>query len=440
MFLKKKKKPPVSIEQSQQEICRTELESELINDGINEEPENLMELNDLDETESFEENEESSFELEDLKEEETVSKENKDAWILSRKDFGPLAKYVADDNITDVDWDCDSLWIKYANKRREKVEDPEVTKEFIWNFIERVAMHESVPFNPKNKSFSAETDTLRITCIHEALSPSGRCVNIRKTLPRLRFTAEQALKDNYTTEKIMAFIINCIKTQANIVVCGYPGCGKTEAVKFFSSFIPKNQKVITVEDTKEWHYKEINPGADAIEFKVRDNKDYEEAIAEALRLSPVWLMISEARSREVEYLKEGMTTGVHCITTLHTDDVRKIPARIVNMMGAVADKKQEINDMYMFLDIGIHLVEKEDGNGFIHREIDQVCYFDQDPITLKNKCYMIVNKGQLNESEIPEKLRDKLVDAIHNENIFYCEELRSRMEDQLFEECKKSNC
>lgn len=40
-------------------------------------------------------------------------------WLLSMDDFGPLAKYITDDDITDIDWDCDSLWIRRATKRRE---------------------------------------------------------------------------------------------------------------------------------------------------------------------------------------------------------------------------------------------------------------------------------------------------------------------------------
>lgn len=368
------------------------------------------------------------MENEDHNSQEIDEKESfEKTWLLSMDDFGPLAKYITDDDITDIDWDCDSLWIRRATKRRERVNDPEVTKDFIHNLIERVAIHESVPFNPKNKSFCAETDTLRITCIHEELANSGRCINIRKSLPRLRFTAQEALENRYTSEKIMSFIINCIKMQANIVFCGLPGCGKTEATKFFSSFIPKYEKVITVEDQKEWHYKSINPGADAIELKVKNNEDYEEAIMNALRLTPTWLMITEARSKEVEYLKEGMTTGVHCITTLHTDDVRKIPIRIVGMMGNNVDKKQETDELYMVLDLGIHLTIKEDSDGFIHREIDQICYYDKDLVTSENMCHMIVDKGQLFEENVPDKLRERVQEAIHSDDIFSCKELKEKI-------------
>lgn len=349
-------------------------------------------------------------------------------WLLSKEDFGPLWKYVADDDITDVDWDCDALWIRSATKKRERVDDPEVTSEFINNFIDRVAIHESALFNPKNKSFGAETETLRITCVHEEMSPLGRCVNIRKTLPRLRFTAKEALDNQYTTKQIMAFIVNCIKAKSNIVICGRTGSGKTETAKFFSSFIPKHEKVITVEDSKEWHYKNINPGADGIEFKVKSNQDYEEAISVALRLSPTWLMIAESRSREVVYLKESMTTGVYCITTLHTEDVRHIPMRMINMMGTVTDIEQELNDLYMCLGLGIHLIEKEDENGFIHREIDQVGYFDIDPATGKNRCYMIVSKGVLNKEEIPDSLKEKIMERAGIEDIYLCKELDERMQ------------
>ena len=45
-----------------------------------------------------------------------------------------------------------------------------------------------------------------------------------------------------------------------------------------------------------------------------------------------WVLLSEARSTEVKYLLECFSTGLHGLTTLHTDDTRKIPDRIQNMM------------------------------------------------------------------------------------------------------------
>lgn len=73
-----------------------------------------------------------------------------------------------------------------------------------------------------------------------------------------------------------------------------PGIGKTECVKFFSQFIPANERVITIEDTLEIRYAETNPGKDCIEMKVSEDVfGYSEAIKSCLRMNPKWIMLSE---------------------------------------------------------------------------------------------------------------------------------------------------
>lgn len=110
--------------------------------------------------------------------------------------------------------------------------------------------------------------------------------------------------------------------------------GKTELVKYLTNYIFPRDRVITIEDTMEIHYSSINPNKDCVELKVDDTVfTYTDAIKSCLRLLPQWILLSEARSKEVQYLLESISTGAKCITTIHTDDMRKVPKRVVNMMG-----------------------------------------------------------------------------------------------------------
>ena len=148
--------------------------------------------------------------------------------------------------------------------------------------------------------------------------------------------------------------------------------------KFFSGFISPKERVITIEDTPEWHFKELHPQNDAVELRINDQMDYTGAIRTCLRLNPSWIMLSETRSSEVVYLIEGFSTGVRGITTLHTDDVRKIPDRMLNMAGNRRDARRFENDIYSFLDVGVLLscreVREPDGTVAIRRYIDQICF------------------------------------------------------------------
>lgn len=335
---------------------------------------------------------------------------------LSSQHFGPLWKYLCQDEITNVDWDSGQLWVKYANRTRKRVYDPEITEEFIHRFSLIVANHESRPFHRLDSVLSAETEQLRITFVHEAFAVSGRSMSIRKSLPRLRFTAPEAVASGYCEEAVMHLLANCVRGGFNFVFCGEPGQGKTEAAKFFSSFIPAHEKVITVEDLREWHYHQIHPQNDCIEFKVSTAEAYEKAIAVSLRMNPKWIMIAETRSREVRYLLESWSNGVNCMTTLHVDDGRKIPDRILNMLESRQDADRLVNQIYADVGIGVLMKEEEtEGGKTVHR-IRQVCFYYREEE--KNGCILLVENGVLYPARMPEFLEQRIREGCGQEDIY----------------------
>ena len=61
-------------------------------------------------------------------------------------------------------------------------------------------------------------------------------------------------------------------------------------------------------------------------------------------------MLAEARGEEVRFLMENISAGVHCLTTVHLDDVSKLPDRLRNMGQTINE-----NDVYSFIDIGVQI-------------------------------------------------------------------------------------
>ena len=163
---------------------------------------------------------------------------------------------------------------------------------------------------------------------------------------------------------------------------------------------------MTIEDNLEIHYREINPGANCVELKVDSELfPYTKAIKTALRQNPQWVLLSEARSAEVKYLLECFSTGLHGLTTLHTDDTRKIPDRIQNMMQDSYAASRLENDIYSFLNVGILLRKKVTENKEVVRYIDQICLFDR--VGEENIAQLIVEGGRFVSKEIPVNLRKK---------------------------------
>ncbi len=317
--------------------------------------------------------------------------------IVENKDFfGPLFPLIEDPMITDIDYNGIALWVTDTQNLRYEAKDIQVTPAFVEEFSARVANVVSKPFHKQSPVLEAETETLRITVIHESISMLGRGFSIRKSLPMVRLTRENMVKSGYASEGVIQFLQSCVEHQRNLVFCGEPGVGKTECAKFFSQFIPQSSRVITIEDTPEWHYSKIHPEADCIEIRLNASMDYTLAIKTGLRLNPKWMMVSEVRSKEVQYLIESLSTGVRGMTTLHTDDVAKIPDRMLNMMGDVGNSRME-NDIYSFIDIGVLIRRKafvdDTGKMQVRRYIDQVCAFHRDHGN--NRIHMLVEDGKL---------------------------------------------
>ncbi len=330
--------------------------------------------------------------------------------------FGPLYPYVVNDEITDIDisesadtGEVNCIWLTDSKNRRYKrvCSFPAASIE---QFSKRVANSVSRPFHKQSPILEAETSTLRITIVHESVSVSGRTISIRKSLPYVRLMEESMVENEYCSLEVLNLLKNCVKARMNVVYCGEPSVGKTECAKFFATFIPENERVITIEDTLEWHYSQVNPGKDCVELKVNSVMDYTSAIKTCLRLNPKWIMLSETRSKEVVYLLECFSTGVRGMTTLHSDDVRNVPDRMKNMAGTERNEKNMENDIYNFIDVGVLLNRRretdESGNVRIRRFIDQVCFYDR--YDQENKIYMIVDDGKILTDNIPNRIAEKM--------------------------------
>ncbi|MCR4782707.1 MAG: CpaF/VirB11 family protein [Lachnospiraceae bacterium] len=333
--------------------------------------------------------------------------------IDEAKFFGPLYSYVINDDITDIDYSGKELWVTDCNNIRTKIKSVVLDKEFIEQFTKRVSNIVSQPFHKMSPVLEAETDTLRITIVHEDVCQGKRCICIRKSLPRVRLNEENVISSGYMTTDVLKFLKDSVKIGLNMIFVGNPGVGKTECARFCSNYISGDKKVITIEDTPEWHYSKMNPGKDCVEITVGKNMDYTKAIKTCMRLNPKWMILSEARSTEVLSLIEGFSTGVNGMTTIHTDDVRNVPDRILNMAAQKRDEDRLLNDIYTFIDMAILIKRKEvrnkEGKIEVRRYIDQIALFSREGN--ENRISMILDGGNFSPEAIPESFKKRFLEA-----------------------------
>lgn len=337
-----------------------------------------------------------------------TSKETNKGFTINDEDFGPLMELVKDDTITDIDFNGTDLWITDIYNNHWMDTKLNITPSFIRRLAQGIANSQSKEFNQNKPILEAETDELRISTIHVSKAQTGTTMCIRKTPKKERIKVSEAINAGYASKESFAMLANCVESHMNIIICGEPRAGKTEFAKFISGYIPNNERIITIEDVMEWRCKDLHPTADIIELKVDDNFTYPDAIIASLKQNPKWIMIAETRGEEVKNLIQSFSTGVNGITTLHTDDVKKIPSRIVNMANDSLTESRMSDNVYDYVDVGILISMKPNENGVIQRYIDQVAFFGRDENHKPTITMMVRDGSNTFNANIPRKIKRKL--------------------------------
>lgn len=306
-------------------------------------------------------------------------------------------KLIENDDITDINWNGVDLWVDSKERGRFKVISLKLTDQFINRLSAKLADMMRVQFNEYNELLEAETDELRISMLHESVTDSGTSISIRKTPSTRQLSKDIMYKTNYCPERLDKFMEAAIKAGCNVVVCGLPGAGKTEYVKQLTDYINPTERAITIEDNLEIRYQQINPEKDCVSLKVTDRFTYEKAIKACLRQFPKWIILSEARGREVDDLLRSLSTGCNCLTTIHADDVRKIPDRICNMSPNVNK-----NDVYSFMDIAVQIIRNKALNKWC---IEQAAFISR--WNEENKLIVFYENGMFLDTELPPDIQRK---------------------------------
>lgn len=198
-------------------------------------------------------------------------------------------------------------------------------------------------------------------------------------------------------EELINLLENCVIAHMNCVIGGQPHAGKTELLKYLSTFIPATESVGVYEDNREIHYKEINPGKRAVEGIISDKKGagYSEAIRAGLRHNIDWILLSESRGVEVFDLMNALSTGSNCMTTVHLDDLRLLPDRFHEMLSGVTVSENFKNSVYKYINVAVLVVcDKHQ-----RRKIKQVAFFTRKDGV--NRCHMIYEDGEFTTEKFP---------------------------------------
>jgi len=175
----------------------------------------------------------------------------------------------------------------------------------------------------------------RVNATIPPLSLDGSLLTIRK-FSASPFTAQDLISNGTLTANLVAFLRACVEARINTVVSGGTGSGKTTLLNVISSFIPANERIITIEDVAELqlgraHVLRLEKRPPNIEG--RGEITIRQLVINSLRMRPDRIVVGEARGGEALDMLQAMNTGHDgSMTTVHSNSPRDSLRRIETMV------------------------------------------------------------------------------------------------------------
>ena len=211
-------------------------------------------------------------------------------------------------------------------------------------------------------------DGSRVNAIISPLAIGGPFLTIRK-FSKDPYTVEDLIQFGSFSRPVANFLEACVKGRLNIIVSGGTGTGKTTALNVLSSFIPSDERVVTVEDAKELqlhqdHVLPLESRPPNIEGKgevrIRD------LVRNSLRMRPDRIVVGEVRGGEALDMLQAMNTGHDgSLTTVHANAPRDTISRIetmVLMAGMDLPVRAIREQMASAIDVIVQLQRLRDGS------------------------------------------------------------------------------
>jgi len=205
-------------------------------------------------------------------------------------------------------------------------------------------------------------DGSRVNVVLKPIALNGPILTIRK-FPKEPITMDNLLEWESVSEEAMYFLRKLVRAGYNIFISGGTGTGKTTILNALANYIPKTERVITVEDTAELQIQSVD---NLVRLEVRNaNADGEgeitirDLVKSALRMRPSRIIIGEVRGPEAIDLLQAMNTGHNgSLSSGHANSVEDMISRLETMVMMGSDiplkaiRKQIASSIDIFIQLG----------------------------------------------------------------------------------------
>ena len=211
-------------------------------------------------------------------------------------------------------------------------------------------------------------DGSRINAIIPPLALDGPSLSIRR-FGKKRYTVDDLIDKDTVTADMVEFMQAIVKARLNVLVCGGTGSGKTTMLNCMSSFIPSDERIVTIEDSAELllqqpHVVRLETRPPNVEGKGEVTQ--RELVKNCLRMRPDRIIVGEVRGGEVFDMLQAMSTGHDgSIATVHANTPRDAIQRLEMMMllsGASIPQRAMRQQIASALNMVVHVSRLSDGS------------------------------------------------------------------------------
>jgi pilus assembly protein CpaF len=231
-------------------------------------------------------------------------------------------------------------------------------------------------------------DGSRVNAVISPIALDGPMLTIRK-FSRDPFQAEDLVGFGTITNEAVGFLKACVMARANLLISGGTGTGKTTLLNVCSSFIPPDERIVTIEDAAELqlHQEHVcRMESRPPDLNGENRVGIRELVINALRMRPDRIVVGECRAGEALDMLQAMNTGHDgSLTTLHANSTRDALSRLetmVLMAGIDLPSKAIRQQTASAIDLIVQLSRMRDGQRRV-TSIAEVTGMEGDTITLQ---------------------------------------------------------
>jgi len=341
--------------------------------------------------------------------------------------YGPIEPLLKDNTVTEIMVNGPKqVWVE-RNGKLEKTAIEFDDDDHVMRIIDRIVSPLGRRIDESSPMVDARLpDGSRINAVIPPISLGGPCLTIRK-FSRDPLTVDDLIRFGTMTPEIAQLLKACVNARLNMVVSGGTGSGKTTLLNVLSSFIPSDERIVTIENAAELQLRQehvVTLESRLLNIEGKGEVTIRDLVINALRMRPDRIVVGEFRGGEALDMLQAMNTGHDgSMTTVHSNSPRDTLHRLetmVLMAGMDLPVRAIREQIASALDLSIHMARLKDGSRKIVA-ITEVQGMEGDVIVLQD-IFVFEQTGFENGKVLgrirPTGVRPKFVEKFEVANIY----------------------